>query len=148
MDLSLACHPEWALVARFPDRLAVLDRLVDLLGRDLPPDLTAVFRRAIHDRERVTTTALGGGIAIPHARISGVGAVRIALARAEDGVAFEARDGQPVRLVAMLMSREEDHGGHLRHLAAVAARLADRGRRDRMLAAGDPAALVRAFIDP
>jgi mannitol/fructose-specific phosphotransferase system IIA component (Ntr-type) len=148
MDLSLACHPDWALVARFPDRAAVLDRLVDLLGTDLPPALTAGFRQAVHDRERVTTTALGGGIAIPHARIGGVGAVRIALARAVEGVSFEARDGQPVVLVAMLMSREEDHGGHLRHLAAVAARLADRGRRERMLAAGDPAALVRAFLDP
>jgi mannitol/fructose-specific phosphotransferase system IIA component (Ntr-type) len=145
MDLSTACHPDWALVARFPDRAAALDRLVDVLGLDLPPALAAGFRQAIHDRERLTTTALGGGIAIPHARVGGVGAVRIALALALDGVPFEARDGQPVRLIAMLMSREEDHAGHLRHLAAVAARLADRSRRERMFASPDPAALVRAF---
>ncbi len=145
-EVIAACRPEWAMISDARHPAAAFDDVAQRLTGDLDLATRRVFRAAIDARERITTTALGGGIAIPHARMALVGAARIAIARFPAGLDLGARDALPVDLVVMLMTREEDHPGHLRLLARVAARLADRGRRDALRAAEAPAGLVAAFL--
>ena len=71
--------------------------------------------RGATERERSDTTGFGKGVAVPHARLSGVEAPAAALGVSEAGLDFRARDGRPVHLVILLASPAEPE----RHLAAM-----------------------------
>ena len=75
------------------------------------------------ERERLGTTGVGSGVALPHARIAGVTGVHAAFARLASPVDFDAVDDRPVDLVALLVAPEDAGGLHLRALAKVARRL-------------------------
>lgn len=112
-------------------RSALID-LAELTTADFPAQERAAFFKAIFDREDVASTGIGRGVAIPHARLIGIDACRISLGLAA-GIDFGSRDGAPVQIIAMLVSRERDHAEHLRILATVAMRLDQAERRAGLL---------------
>ena len=69
------------------------------------------------EREKLGSTAMGRGIAIPHARVSGIDRIVGVFARLEKPVDFDAADGEPVDLVLMLLAPEEAGADRLRALA-------------------------------
>ena len=75
---------------------------------------------AVLEREGLGSTAIGRGIAVPHAKHQGVRGVAVALGRSRKGIEFSALDGQPVYLVFLLLSSERCGGRHLEALAGVA----------------------------
>lgn len=77
------------------------------------------------ERERLGSTAMGGGIAIPHARIEGLDRIIGFFARLEDPLDFEAADGMPVDLMFILLVPESSDTDHLRALAKVSRLLRD-----------------------
>ncbi len=93
---------------------------------------------ALLQRERLGTTALGDGIAIPHARIADLPDFTGFLARLAHPVDFEAVDGQPVDLVVLLLAPEGAGADHLRVLARIARVLRDPELRAALRAARDP----------
>jgi PTS system nitrogen regulatory IIA component len=80
---------------------------------------------ALVQRERLGTTGLGGGIAIPHARIPELGELTGFFARLTKPVDFDALDGAPVDLVFLLLAPETANADHLKALARVARVLRD-----------------------
>jgi len=70
-------------------------------------------------REKLGSTAMGNGVAIPHARIEGLGQIVGLFARLERPVEFEAADGQGVDLIFTLLAPQEAGSDHLRALAKV-----------------------------
>jgi PTS system fructose-specific IIA component len=82
------------------------------------------FRRLL-EREAAATTALGGGIALPHARTSHCPSPRLAVARLVPALDFDASDAIPVDLVFLLLGPPEAPGEHVKLLARIA-RLAQR----------------------
>ena len=92
-------------------------------------------------REKLGSTGVGNGIAIPHGKLPGLNAVLGAFARHRQGVNFESLDGGPTRLFFLLVAPEESVGQHLKALARVSRLLKDRSFRDRLLEAADSAAL-------
>jgi PTS system nitrogen regulatory IIA component len=95
------------------------------------------------ERERLGSTAIGDGIAIPHGKLSGLNGVRGAFGRHRVGVDFESLDGNPTRLFFVLVAPEDSVGQHLKALARVSRLLKDSGFRDRLVAAPDRAELFR-----
>ena len=85
---------------------------------------------ALIDRERRGSTGFGGGIAIPHARLGGIGSVIGCFARLAHPIDFQSVDDLPVDLVFVLLSPVEAGAAHLKALARVS-----RGLRDSVLAA-------------
>ena len=71
-------------------------------------------------REKLGSTALGNGIAIPHCRISGCEEAIVALFTLEEGIDFDAPDGRPVDILFMLLVPEEAQQEHLNILAGIA----------------------------
>ncbi|MEL6218022.1 MAG: PTS sugar transporter subunit IIA [Pseudomonadota bacterium] len=71
------------------------------------------------EREQLGSTAMGEGVAIPHARIDGLGGIVGLFARLERPVEFEAADGRGVDLVFVLLAPEDSGADHLRALARV-----------------------------
>ncbi len=96
-------------------------------------------------RERLGSTGLGEGIAIPHGRIKGLKDAVAAVLRLSEPVAFDAPDGKPVSLLLILLVPEQATQQHLEILSEVAEMLSDRAMRDRLLTEADPKALHEAL---
>jgi PTS system nitrogen regulatory IIA component len=96
-------------------------------------------------RERLGSTGLGEGIAIPHGRIKGLKEAVAALVRLDEPVAFDAPDGKPVNLLLFLLVPEQATQQHLEILSEVAEMLSDRTMRETVLTATDPQALHQAL---
>lgn len=80
---------------------------------------------ALRTREALGSTGIGRGVAVPHARVEGIGAVLCYFARLDRPLEFDAIDGKPVDLVFLMLSPARDANAHLATLAAVTRRLRD-----------------------
>lgn len=105
------------------------------------------LEEVLWDRERLGSTALGGGIAIPHGRLSELSAVLAGFGRHVEGVDFQSLDGQPSHLFFVLLAPEDSVGLHLKALARVSRLLKDDAFRDRLRSAPDQAALYRLICE-
>ena len=94
-------------------------------------------------RERLGSTGLGQGVAIPHGRIKALKSPLIAVMRAESPVPFESPDGQPVRLLVVLLVPEHATEEHLEILSELAEILSDTNIRESLLTAKDAASIFR-----
>ncbi len=81
---------------------------------------------ALNERERIGSTGFGGGVAIPHGKIEGLGRVFGYFARLTQPVEFQSVDGLPVDLVFLLLSPRDAGADHLKALAAVSRALRNR----------------------
>lgn len=92
-------------------------------------------------RERLGSTGLGQGVAIPHGRIKGLKDALGAFVRLAQPVPFDAPDGKPVTLLFVLLVPEQATEKHLQILSELAQMFSDRALRDAMTGAADAAAL-------
>lgn len=99
-------------------------------------DLTGEHERAIFDvlmeRERLGTTGVGGGIAIPHGKLAGLNRLYGVFARLSDPVDFSSIDEQPVDLVFLLLAPETAGADHLKALARVSRLLRDKSTCEKL----------------
>lgn len=109
-----------------PSKKRVLERAAQLLASesDEEPGTEQVFERLL-ERERLGSTGLAGGVALPHARMPGLESSRGAFLRLADPVEFDALDGEPVDLVFALLVPEDANEAHLQLLAQLAGRFND-----------------------
>jgi PTS system nitrogen regulatory IIA component len=99
-----------------PGVIAELTRhLVDRSGGSFDDVLAAVL-----EREAVLSTGIGFGVAIPHARSSGVRDLTVVGGRTGAGVVYDGIDGEPVRLFFMIVGPEESAGTHVKILSRIA----------------------------
>src|SRR5271154_5503829 len=89
----------------------------------------------LHERERLGSTGMGQGIAIPHGRLAGLGRITGLFARLETPVAYEAVDDQPVDLVFLLLAPEAAGADHLKALARVSRLLRNQSACEKLRAA-------------
>jgi nitrogen PTS system EIIA component len=100
---------------------------------------------ALFAREKLGSTGLGQGIAIPHGRIKGLKDVRGAFLRLATPVQFDAPDGKPVGFVFILLVPEAATEHHLQLLSELAQMFSDKAFRERLAAASDAAATQELF---
>jgi PTS system nitrogen regulatory IIA component len=93
-------------------------------------------------REKLGSTGLGQGIAIPHGRIRGLAQARGAFVRLKTPIAFDAPDGKPVTQVFVLLVPEQATEQHLQLLSELAQMFSARSFRERLASATDPAAVA------
>ena len=87
------------------------------------------------ERERLGSTGIGDGIAIPHGKLQGLDEILLSFGRSSEGIAFDAMDGKPVHLFFLLMAPENSAGLHLKILAKISRMLKDPALRDNLLRA-------------
>ena len=129
------------------DKRSALAELAALLSAENPgaeaPQITAILTA----RERLATTGVGDGVALPHGkldrlqRISGV----VGLSRA--GIDFDAVDGQPAHIFVALLAPEQSTSDHLKALARVARLLKEPAFREQLLSCSSADDLYRAIAD-
>jgi PTS system nitrogen regulatory IIA component len=98
-------------------------------------------------REKIGSTGLGQGIAIPHGRIKGLKDAVGVFVRLSQPLAFDAPDGKPVSLVFALLVPEQATERHLEILSELAERFCDPDFRDALIQAGSPDLVFQAFAD-
>ena len=99
-------------------------------------------------REKLGSTAMGGGVAIPHARLPDLKSIVGLFARLDKPADFEAADGQGVDLVFVLLAPEESGADHLRALARVSRLLRDTDLRRKLRDTSEGAALYALITEP
>ena len=91
---------------------------------------TAQEERTVLDmllaRERLGSTGVGGGVAIPHAKLDGLTRIAAVFARLREPIEFDAVDGKPVDLIFLLLAPDSAGSDHLKALALVSRLLRDR----------------------
>jgi PTS system nitrogen regulatory IIA component len=103
---------------------------------------------ALLQRERLSSTSLGRGIAIPHVKLPGVRAITCLFARLERPVPFESHDGEPVDLLFFLLAPEHAGGDHLKALARISRLVRDPATLDGLRSAEDVEGLRLVLTKP
>lgn len=88
----------------------------------------------LQERERISTTAIGEGVAIPHGKLPGLERIFGVFARSSGGVDFASLDGGPTRLFFVLIAPENAAADHLKALARISRLLKDESFRRRLMA--------------
>ncbi|OGL38867.1 MAG: PTS fructose transporter subunit IIA [Candidatus Schekmanbacteria bacterium RIFCSPHIGHO2_02_FULL_38_11] len=124
--------------------LASRDKLGAL--RDLANLLVTTFKlkedaeklvKILEDREKLGSTGIGDGIAIPHGKLSSLKEELLVLGRSKEGIDFNSMDGKPTYLFFLLMGPEEAAGIHLKALARLSRLLKNALFRDSLMKAGN-----------
>lgn len=89
--------------------------------------------QVLWERERISTTAIGEGVAIPHGKLAGIERVLGVFARSPGGVDFAALDGAPTHLFFVLLAPENAAADHLKALARISRLLKDAAFRSRLM---------------
>jgi PTS system nitrogen regulatory IIA component len=98
-------------------------------------------------REKLGSTGLGQGVAIPHGRIKNLREAVAAFVKTENPIPFDAPDGLPVNLIFVLLVPERATDLHLQLLGELAQMFSNDAFRERLLANSDPAAIHQMFGD-
>jgi mannitol/fructose-specific phosphotransferase system IIA component (Ntr-type) len=122
------------------DKWEAITKLVDLLiaqNRLKPEHRDAVYG-ALAAREKIASTGMEHGVAIPHASVDGVEDALAALAMSPAGIPFQSADGQPARIIILLIIPRKSVQKHIRTLAGVARLLQYEEMRDALTNARSP----------
>jgi len=109
-------------------------------------DARALYR-LLEEREQLASTAIGEGIAIPHAKLEGLPRMVGALGRSPAGLAFDSLDGKPTYLVFLLAVPASSATDHLKALARLSRLFREAEVRQRLLAAPDGATMYRTLAE-
>jgi Kef-type K+ transport system membrane component KefB/mannitol/fructose-specific phosphotransferase system IIA component (Ntr-type) len=101
--------------------------------------------RSVLEREALMSTAIGHGVAVPHARLINLAAPMVVLGRSGEGLDFDAPDDEPVRLVFLILTPRDDHGAQVQILASVARLVRDPATLARVLDARTTTELLAAL---
>ncbi|SFM08131.1 PTS fructose transporter subunit IIABC [Salibacterium qingdaonense] len=113
----------------------VIDELVHVLDKAGNLSDPSAFKEAIHGREQESSTGIGEGIAIPHAKTEAVKTPAIAFGRSQEGTDYDSLDGQPAHLFFMIAASEGANQDHLQTLSRLSTLLMDETFRQDLLQA-------------
>jgi len=134
-DLTAKTKPE--VIRELADHIATSTKTLD--GHRIAEILM--------ERERLGSTGIQDGIAIPHGKVPGLDHIIVACGRSPAGIDFDAHDQQPTRLFFVLLAPEFAAGQHLKVLAQLSRLLKDGRFRERLLSAPDADEMYRVIIE-
>jgi PTS system nitrogen regulatory IIA component len=147
--LAELLHPERVRVGvSVADKDAALRVIASLLTMPEGAANEETVYDVLLERERLASTGVGGGVAIPHGRYDGFGELRAAVAVCPAGVDFDAVDGLPVKILVGIIGPRSMPQKHLAALAGVSRVLRDGTKRAALLSAADDAQAYGALLDP
>jgi PTS system nitrogen regulatory IIA component len=129
-------------------RKRALESAGEILAERFPELEADALFDALMARERLGSTAVGEGVAIPHCRLEGCHRPVAALLRLREGLDFDAPDGRPVDLLFVLVVPAEENEAHLKLLAEAARTLGDADVRAALRAADDDVAVYEGAVLP
>ncbi|GAB4142563.1 MAG: hypothetical protein Fur0015_11620 [Ignavibacteriales bacterium] len=101
------------------DKTEAIDMLIDMLNGDERILNLQAVKTAVHEREKIMSTGVGHGFAIPHAKTNGVKQMSACFIRLAEPIEFESLDGQPVNLIFLLVGQENAVAPHIKMLSRI-----------------------------
>lgn len=142
-DLLSAARVKVPLAASTKDDL--LEELVDLLvGDGCAEDPTEILR-VVREREAILSTGIGSGVAIPHGKTPACSDLAIAAGVTRDPIDFDALDGEPVRIIFLLVGPETAAGAHIKALSRISRLVRQQEMRQRLMDVGDAGEFIRVL---
>ena len=141
MDINEIIAPESILASLKPNsKKQLLQELAERGAAQTGVDEHDVFETLL-ERERLGSTGVGNGVAIPHGKLPGLEKIVGVFARLEKPVAFDAMDDQPVDIVFMLLAPEGSGADHLKALSRIARVLRNQSTLASIRQSDDPDAI-------
>ncbi len=137
---QLSAHEKAAVIRELADHLAAHVNGPQKIDREM-------LAKVLLERERLASTAIGEGVAIPHGKLDAVGKLVACVGRAVDGVDFDSMDGRPTHLFFVLVAPENSTGVHLKALARISRLFKDPEFRTRLMQAKDGQEMYRVIAD-
>ncbi len=128
---------------------AVIEELVDALinASDIDKHHRNKLIEALMTREALGSTAIGQGVAIPHAKCDAVQKLVAAFGLSKKGVDFDSLDGEPAHIFFLLVAPQDSAGPHLKALARISRLLKDKYFRDSLRACGNNEAVIKIISE-
>lgn len=129
------------------NRDTALHKLVDALADDNKILDKEAFFEAIIKREKIVSTGIGMGVAIPHAKLPTFDRffLAVGLQKAKEGIDWDGLDGAPVRLIFMIGGPADQQTDYLKILSRVTAAIKDEDRRKKLLSAVKKEDVIKLF---
>ena len=102
--------------------------------------------RVLIEREKLGSTGIGDGIAIPHGKLNGLENIILGFGKSSEGIDFDSIDSKPVTLIFLLVAPSNSAGIHLKALARLSRLLKDKNFRQELLDASDAKSLYKIII--
>ena len=130
-----------------PDKDGALEEMAERLASCQGNLDKKKIRDVLVEREKISTTAIGEGVAIPHGKLPGIDQIFGVFGRSPQGVDFASLDGEPTYLFFALIAPENAAADHLKALARISRLLKDESFRRRLMAATSEQELYRMIVD-
>lgn len=127
------------------DRDGALRSMVDLLEKEKKLRDKEAFYQAILERERIVSTGIGMGVAVPHAKLPGYDSFFIVIGIHQKGIPWDALDGIAVRLVFMIGGPDDKQTEYLQLLSRLTLAIKDEQRRKKILQLTKPEDIIALF---
>jgi len=145
MDLHDLLNPDGIIASlKATSKKDTLQELAAVAAEKTGLDAREIFNTLLQ-RERLGSTGLGHGIAIPHVKLNSLRGIVCLFARLEEPIEYESHDGERVDLVFMLLAPEDASGDHLKALARISRLVREPSILDELRRAPDVAALHSAL---
>jgi nitrogen PTS system EIIA component len=125
----------------------VLAELINVLIKSGLKINSAKAIDVLQQREKLGSTGIGDGVAIPHGKTSDINELVVAFGRSRKGIAFDAIDGKPVHLFFMLLAPENSTGQHLKVLAKISKMLKTPNFRKKLIDARTASDLYKVIVE-
>jgi fructose-specific phosphotransferase system IIA component len=129
ISLDNIIAPEHVLLLESADKEGAIRELAYALAQSKEVDNADELLGAILEREKIMSTGIGLGIAIPHAKIAGVKDFVVAFGKSKSGIEFNSLDAKPVHFVVMIAGPDQQQERYLQLLARITLKLKDAGVR-------------------
>ena len=125
----------------------VLEELVEALASNKGEIDKVELLNALLKREKLGSTGIGDGVAIPHGKLNGLDNIILLFGKSGQGVDFDAIDRKPVCMVFLLVAPADSAGLHLKALARLSRMLREKEFKNSLLMASDAETLLKIIID-
>jgi fructose-specific phosphotransferase system IIA component len=122
-----------------------INALIDLIAKSDKVININKVREAVFEREKIMTTGVGKGFAVPHGKTDAVTDIVAAFAITKKPIDYDSLDGEPVRLIFLLVGRDNMVGPHIKLLSRISKLMNDNNFRDKLINAKDPKEVVELF---
>lgn len=122
-----------------------INALVDIIAKSDKVKNANKVREAVFEREKIMTTGVGKGFAVPHGKTDAVTDIVAAFAVTKKPIDYESLDGEPVRLIFLIVGRDNMVGPHIKLLSRVSKLMNDNNFRGKLLNAKTPREVVELF---
>jgi len=138
MDITDLVNKQRIIQVKDRTKAGSLRAMVKVLAKTKQVTKEKELGKAISDRERILSTGIGYGIAIPHVKIASVTDFVAAVGVSKEGIPFDSLDGKPVHVIVMIAGPDGQNEEYLRILARFTAVLKSEQTRKRLIDAKDP----------